>query len=222
MMVAESDLPYFEAMLGGSTGWEGPGPHRHDALSPISFAAPGHDAGPDPARRRRTSACPSARAAIFARALRASSASPTSWSSTRASRTASASATTNSTSCAASGPGSSAGSATRSELARDLRSEDHGEMTERTNPIDDSPPIEGDTELDRLVARSRLIGADPTLVVHGGGNTSTKIDERRSPRARADGARDQGQRHRSGNDRAGRVPRACTSTNCCRARPRRR
>lgn len=38
MMVATSDLPHFEAMLGGSTGWEGPGPHRHDALSPISYA----------------------------------------------------------------------------------------------------------------------------------------------------------------------------------------
>ncbi len=37
MMVAESDLPHFEARLGGSTGWEGVGPHRHDALSPISF-----------------------------------------------------------------------------------------------------------------------------------------------------------------------------------------
>ncbi|MCC6630339.1 MAG: S9 family peptidase, partial [Chloroflexi bacterium] len=38
MMVAESDMAHFEAALGGSTGWEGPGPHRHDALSPISFA----------------------------------------------------------------------------------------------------------------------------------------------------------------------------------------
>jgi dipeptidyl aminopeptidase/acylaminoacyl peptidase len=38
MMVATSDLPHFEAMLGGSTGWEGPGPHHHDTLSPISFA----------------------------------------------------------------------------------------------------------------------------------------------------------------------------------------
>ena len=37
--------------------------------------------------------------------------------------------------------------------------------------------IPGATELDRLVARSRLIGADPTLVVHGGGNTSSKIVE---------------------------------------------
>jgi dipeptidyl aminopeptidase/acylaminoacyl peptidase len=39
MMVATSDLPHFEMMLGGSAGWEGVGPHRHDALSPISFAA---------------------------------------------------------------------------------------------------------------------------------------------------------------------------------------
>ena len=38
--------------------------------------------------------------------------------------------------------------------------------------------IPGDTELERLVARSRAIGADPTLVVHGGGNTSTKTRER--------------------------------------------
>jgi rhamnose utilization protein RhaD (predicted bifunctional aldolase and dehydrogenase) len=38
-------------------------------------------------------------------------------------------------------------------------------------------PIPGETELERLVARSRLIGADPTLVVHGGGNTSTKTRE---------------------------------------------
>lgn len=38
MMVAESDSPTFEASLGGSTGWEGPGPHRHDELSPISHA----------------------------------------------------------------------------------------------------------------------------------------------------------------------------------------
>lgn len=37
MMVAESDLQHWEAQLGGSTGWEGVGPHRHDALSPVSF-----------------------------------------------------------------------------------------------------------------------------------------------------------------------------------------
>lgn len=39
MMVAESDLPHFEAMLGGSTGWEDSGPHRHDVLSPISYVS---------------------------------------------------------------------------------------------------------------------------------------------------------------------------------------
>ncbi len=38
MMTATGDLPAFERMLGGSAGWEGPGPHQHAALSPISFA----------------------------------------------------------------------------------------------------------------------------------------------------------------------------------------
>ncbi|MEZ4564724.1 MAG: S9 family peptidase [Thermomicrobiales bacterium] len=38
MMTATGDLPSFERMLGGSAGWEGPGPHQHMALSPISFA----------------------------------------------------------------------------------------------------------------------------------------------------------------------------------------
>jgi len=38
--------------------------------------------------------------------------------------------------------------------------------------------IEGGTELERLVNRSRLIGSNPELVVHGGGNTSSKIIER--------------------------------------------
>ncbi|MFT4038700.1 MAG: S9 family peptidase [Thermomicrobiales bacterium] len=38
MMTATSDLPHFELMLGGSAPWDGPGPHRHAALSPISFA----------------------------------------------------------------------------------------------------------------------------------------------------------------------------------------
>lgn len=37
--------------------------------------------------------------------------------------------------------------------------------------------IEGRSELEQLVARSRLIGADPALVLHGGGNTSTKLVE---------------------------------------------
>jgi rhamnulose-1-phosphate aldolase/alcohol dehydrogenase len=38
--------------------------------------------------------------------------------------------------------------------------------------------ITGETELERLVARSRLIGADRSLVLHGGGNTSSKLVER--------------------------------------------
>ena len=33
------ELGRTEAGLGGSCGWEGPGPHRHDRLSPISYAA---------------------------------------------------------------------------------------------------------------------------------------------------------------------------------------
>jgi dipeptidyl aminopeptidase/acylaminoacyl peptidase len=37
-MVAEGDIPTFELALGGSAGWEGPGPHHHDELSPISHA----------------------------------------------------------------------------------------------------------------------------------------------------------------------------------------
>lgn len=36
------------------------------------------------------------------------------------------------------------------------------------------PAEAGETDLDRLVYRSRLIGSDPQLVVHGGGNTSSK------------------------------------------------
>jgi len=38
MMAATSDLPSFEAVLGGGSPWDGIGPHRADALSPISFA----------------------------------------------------------------------------------------------------------------------------------------------------------------------------------------
>ncbi|HEX5469419.1 MAG TPA: class II aldolase/adducin family protein, partial [Gaiellaceae bacterium] len=37
--------------------------------------------------------------------------------------------------------------------------------------------IPGTSELERLVERSRLIGGDARLVVHGGGNTSSKIQE---------------------------------------------
>ena len=39
MTVMTSDLPDFERELGGSAPWEGVGPHRHAALSPMSFAA---------------------------------------------------------------------------------------------------------------------------------------------------------------------------------------
>src|SRR6059058_339438 len=44
--------------------------------------------------------------------------------------------------------------------------------------MDAVPPIAGETELERLVARSRLIGSDRSLVLHGGGNTSSKLVER--------------------------------------------
>ena len=44
--------------------------------------------------------------------------------------------------------------------------------------VDEPAAIRGETELERLVARSRLIGSDPTLVLYGGGNTSSKILER--------------------------------------------
>jgi dipeptidyl aminopeptidase/acylaminoacyl peptidase len=36
-MAATSDAGSFEAELGGSTPWDGPGPHRHAAISPLSF-----------------------------------------------------------------------------------------------------------------------------------------------------------------------------------------
>ena len=39
MQVSLGELGRTEAGLGGSFGWEGPGPHRHDQLSPISYAA---------------------------------------------------------------------------------------------------------------------------------------------------------------------------------------
>jgi dipeptidyl aminopeptidase/acylaminoacyl peptidase len=39
MQVAAGELGTLEADLGGSCGWEGPGPHSHDRLSPISFAS---------------------------------------------------------------------------------------------------------------------------------------------------------------------------------------
>jgi dipeptidyl aminopeptidase/acylaminoacyl peptidase len=38
MMAAMSDMGHFEAALGGSTLWDGPGPHRHAEISPLSYA----------------------------------------------------------------------------------------------------------------------------------------------------------------------------------------
>ncbi|MFC1436092.1 prolyl oligopeptidase family serine peptidase [Streptacidiphilus sp. N1-3] len=39
MQAATGEQGALEAGLGGSHGWEGPGPHRHDELSPISYAS---------------------------------------------------------------------------------------------------------------------------------------------------------------------------------------
>jgi dipeptidyl aminopeptidase/acylaminoacyl peptidase len=39
MQVGVGELGTMEADLSGSCGWESPGPHRHDRLSPISYAA---------------------------------------------------------------------------------------------------------------------------------------------------------------------------------------
>jgi dipeptidyl aminopeptidase/acylaminoacyl peptidase len=38
MQVGVGELGRAEASLGGSCGWEGPGPHRHDQASPVSYA----------------------------------------------------------------------------------------------------------------------------------------------------------------------------------------
>jgi dipeptidyl aminopeptidase/acylaminoacyl peptidase len=39
LMAATSDLPHFERVLGGDAPWDGPGPHRAAARSPISYAS---------------------------------------------------------------------------------------------------------------------------------------------------------------------------------------
>jgi dipeptidyl aminopeptidase/acylaminoacyl peptidase len=39
MLTATGHFGTLEADLVGSCGWDGPGPHRHNQLSPISFAA---------------------------------------------------------------------------------------------------------------------------------------------------------------------------------------
>jgi dipeptidyl aminopeptidase/acylaminoacyl peptidase len=42
MLAATGENGQFEAALGGSTGWDGIGPHPHDAVSPVSFASRVH------------------------------------------------------------------------------------------------------------------------------------------------------------------------------------
>lgn len=42
MLAATGEWGVFETALGGSTGWEGTGPHLHDQLSPISYASAIH------------------------------------------------------------------------------------------------------------------------------------------------------------------------------------
>lgn len=39
MLAATGEFGAFEAALGGSTGWEGTGPHPHDERSPVSYAS---------------------------------------------------------------------------------------------------------------------------------------------------------------------------------------
>ncbi|WP_086826916.1 prolyl oligopeptidase family serine peptidase [Allokutzneria sp. NRRL B-24872] len=38
-MIGGGEMAEYDGTLGGSTGWEGVGPHRHDELSPISYAS---------------------------------------------------------------------------------------------------------------------------------------------------------------------------------------
>jgi dipeptidyl aminopeptidase/acylaminoacyl peptidase len=38
LQVGAGELGRGEAVFGGSSGWEGPGPHPHDQLSPVSYA----------------------------------------------------------------------------------------------------------------------------------------------------------------------------------------
>lgn len=51
-------------------------------------------------------------------------------------------------------------------------------MTTECMLTETRPTIPGSTDLEKLVNRSRMLGADKTLVVHGGGNTSSKTRER--------------------------------------------
>ncbi|MFC7530887.1 alpha/beta hydrolase family protein [Actinoplanes sp. GCM10030250] len=39
MLAATGEEGPFESALGGSSGWEGTGPHRHDVVSPVSYVS---------------------------------------------------------------------------------------------------------------------------------------------------------------------------------------
>ncbi|PPK65538.1 WD40 repeat protein [Actinokineospora auranticolor] len=108
MLAAIGENGQFEAALGGSTGWDGIGPHPHDALSPVpSPAASAPRCSSCTARRTPTS--PSAKPCTSTGHCATSAPSTSSWS-TRGKATRSGNATTNSTCCAARVPGSTAGS----------------------------------------------------------------------------------------------------------------
>ena len=98
MLAATGELGPLEAALGGSTGWEGPGPHPHDRLSPITYASRIRTPSSS-STARTTPTSPSAKPGSCT-APCATSASTTTSSSTRANPTASGNANTNSTCCA--------------------------------------------------------------------------------------------------------------------------
>ena len=77
-------------------------------------------------------------------------------------------------------------------------------------------------ELALRVYSTRLIGRDPKLVLHGGGNTSRQGQGARSCRRRSRGALRQGFRLGHGRDRAGRLAggAACPAAGLARARGR--
>ena len=70
------------------------------------------------------------------------------------------------------------------------------------------------------VYTTRLLGRDPKLVLHGGGNTSVKTDDARPPRRRGRGAVRQGLGRRHGDDRACRDCRRCGSSRLRKLRAR--
>ena len=79
-----------------------------------------------------------------------------------------------------------------------------------------APRIPGDTELERLVARSRLIGADPDARRARRRQHLEQDRGDRPPRPRADGAAHQGQRHRPEDDRRRTGFPGSSWTSCCR------